>query len=385
MNSKILNDQHIDEIREEYKRIENDWLQLHYKILIGLVIFALAVECFLALIFLNSDLVTTTMSRYVWKFIVAPSGVNLICIGLITPALRTKRLSQNQKIYAVSLAFVVTCFVLFAVHNAFTATYYLFAFAIILTTIYANYWVTGITALTSMAALISAELFVKWDVDKISIFESTLRLGNFLVACFILLACSFVCMIEIRFERQKNEASIHKEMERHLLTQRIQRDELTGVFSRKALHDAMRDMDAKETGTDYIFAIMDIDNFKGINDQLGHQAGDLCLIELAKILTGNAGNATVFRYGGDEFCLLFPNLNMAEAVLICERIQEKLKGLYFESYPLPKLTVSFGLAAYSDQLNAARLFTSADQALYEAKKVRNSIRIFQPESPSGSV
>lgn len=385
MNSKSLDDPHIDEIREEYKRIDNDWLRLHYKILIGLVIFALAVECFMALIFLNSDLITTTMSRYVWKFIVVPSGVNFICIAMIALAIRTRRLSQNQKIYAVSLAFVAICFVLFAVHNAFTATYYLFAFAIILTTIYASYWVTGITALTSMAALISAELFVKWDVDKISIFASTSRLGNFLVAFFILLACSFVCMIEIRFERQKNEASIRKEMERYLLAQRIQRDELTGVFSRKALHDAMRDMDANEIGRDYIFAMMDIDNFKGVNDQLGHHAGDLCLIELAKILKGNNGKTTVFRYGGDEFCLLFRNTKMDEAVLICEQIQEKLKGLSFESYPLLKLTVSFGLAAYSDQVNAARLFTNADQALYEAKEVRNTIRIFKPESYLGNV
>jgi diguanylate cyclase len=330
----------------------------------------------MALIIVNSDLLATTVGRYVWKFIVVPSGLNFLCIAMDTMVIRDKRLSQNQKIYFISLAFVMICFVLFAVHNAFTATYFLFAIAIILTTVYLNYHVTLVTAFTGIAALLVGELFVKWDLDKISIFDSTLRLSNYLVSLFILAACSFVCMIVIRYERQKNEASIQKEIERQLMAQRIQTDELTGVFSRKALHDAMRDMEANEAGDQYIFAIADIDHFKTVNDRFGHHAGDHCLIECANILKRNSGNATVFRYGGDEFCLLFRNAAMPEAVSTCEHIQHKMKDLCIVNDPTLKVTVSFGLAAYSDELNAARLFINADQALYEAKSVRDAIRVF---------
>lgn len=377
LDLNTFNDLHIDEIRGEYKRIDNNWLHLHYKISIVLVIFALMVECLMALILVNSDMLSTTVGRYIEKFILAPSGINIIWILIATMVMRSKRISQNQKIYAVSLILVAVCFVLFVAHNAFVATYYLFAVAIILTTIYVNYYLTFITALTSIAALIGAELFVKWDIDKIGIFESTLRMGDFLISISILIACSFICMIKIRYEKQKNEASIRKEMERQLLTQRIQRDELTGAYSRKALHDALRDMEANETNETFIFAIADIDNFKNVNDNLGHHAGDLCLIEFTKILKASSGKSKVFRYGGDEFCLLFCNADISEAVSTCEQIRQKLKELCFDEYPTLQLSVSFGLAAYSESLNAARLFINADQALYEAKKDRDTIRVFQ--------
>ncbi|MDD3142135.1 MAG: GGDEF domain-containing protein, partial [Lachnospiraceae bacterium] len=221
-----------------------------------------------------------------------------------------------------------------------------------------------------------------WDIDKISIFDSTLQMGNFLISLFILIACSMVCMVEIGFERKKNEASIQMEIEQLQLKQRLQLDELTGIFNRKALHDAMEDMEGKVSDNNYILTIADIDNFKSINDHLGHHVGDYCLKEFAKVLGENCGKATIFRYGGDEFCLLFCNADINEAVSVCEQIQLKLSNLHFEPHAMLKMTASFGLAEYSDQVNTTRLFIHADQALYEAKEVRNNICVFQPKVKS---
>ena len=382
MGTEKFNDVHINKLRKEYKRIDNDWLVLHYKISIGLVLFALLVECFMGVVLINSDMLTTTVSRYIWKFIVAPSGFNFICIGIDTMVMKAKRFSQNQKMYTVSIIFVFICLILFTAHNAFTATCFMFAAAIILTTIYADYRITFVTALVSIVALVVSELFGKWDIDKISIFDSTLQMGNFLISLFILIACSMVCMVEIGFERKKNEASIQMEIEQLQLKQRLQLDELTGIFNRKALHDAMEDMEGKVSDNNYILTIADIDNFKSINDHLGHHVGDYCLKEFAKVLGENCGKATIFRYGGDEFCLLFCNADINEAVSVCEQIQLKLSNLHFEPHAMLKMTASFGLAEYSDQVNTTRLFIHADQALYEAKEVRNNICVFQPKVKS---
>lgn len=371
------NNEHIDEIQKAYQKIDNDWLWLHYKTSIGLVAFACIVECVLGSLWLNSDMMTTTVDRFIWKFIFFPSLMNCICIVIETAVMKSGHFSQKQKIYTVSLIFTAVCFILFTVHSAFTATYYFFAVAIVLTTIYASYRLTAVTALVSIISMVISELFIVWDLDKISIFESTLRLGNFLIALCSLIALSVVCMVAIRFEQKKNAASMQMEMERHQLRYSLQMDEITGIFNRKAFHNALKDMEENAHVNHYILAIVDVDHFKGINDHWGHHIGDLCLIEFAKILKEAGKNFTPYRYGGDEFCLLFRNVDMAKAEAVCEQIKSKLNDLYFEGKEMLKLTASFGLAEYLDQMDPVRLFVHADYALYEAKKVRNSVYVYQ--------
>ncbi len=376
MNYSNLDEIHINEIRKEYKRIDNDWLLFQYKISIGLFLFAFLVECLMAIILINSEMLTTTVNRFILKFIIAPSAVNFICIICDTLAIRAKKLTQDQKIYVVSINLVIISFILFTAHSAFASTHALFILAIIITTIYASYRVTGITALLSIVALISSELFIQWDIDKPSVYASTQRLSEFLISLSIISSTSIVCMIKIAYMRKKNEASIQKELERVLLEQKLNLDELTGVFNRKALHDAMRDLEMNKTSS-YVFVIADIDDFKSVNDQLGHHIGDNCLIDFTTVLKKYSEGASVFRYGGDEFCLIFENSNIDKVVSTCERLQIILKDLYKVNYSTLKLTASFGIAPYTVDCNAARLFIHADQALYEAKECKNAIRVYQ--------
>jgi len=380
VSRESYDDLHIHEIQKEYTRIDNDWLTLHYKTTIGLVLFAFIIECAMGVFLMNSDMLTTTVPRFILKFIVIPSGINFIFLGLNRAAMKSRWLSQTQKIYIISLVLVVICFILFTTHSAFTATYYMFTVAIMMTTIYASYRVTGITAVLSIAAIVVSELFIKWDVDKASIFSSTLRMGDFLISLFIMLSVSVVCMVVIRFEQKKNTASIQMELERQQLQRSLQIDEATGIYNRKALHDSLKNMEDERREHTYILAIADIDNFKGINDTWGHPLGDRCLIEFARLLKENSRNAVPFRYGGDEFCLLFRNVTMDAALQICEHIRVKVSELKFENMPLLSMTVSFGLSEYSEQVDTVRLFTHSDHALYKAKEVRNAIRVFEREA-----
>lgn len=382
MNTDQSKDIHIAEIQKEYQRIDRDWLRLHYRISIGLVLFAFLVEAFMGLIVINSEMLSTNVSTYLLKFLLVPGAMNLLAILADTWVLRSQRLSQDQKIYTVSLMMVFICFVLFTVHNAFIATYMIFAVAILLTVIYADFRLTGVTAAASILALVISELFITWDLDKISVFTSTLRFGDFLVALFVLFDAACVCMVEIQYERKKNEASIQKEIERQQLRLRLQRDEMTGVYNRKALHDAMRDMESDESGDEFVFVVVDIDNFKKINDQYGHLVGDRFLLEFVKTLRLYCADTSVFRYGGDEFCLFFRNAGLENVIQTCENIQTKLNHQTFDDLPGASLQASFGIAVYSNQENAAHLFINADQALYQAKKTRNSIHVFQPPDSS---
>ncbi len=365
------------EIQRQYSKIDKDWLSLHYMISIATVIFALIVEFVISAFVVNSEMLTTTLSRYMIKFIIIPSGANAICIGIETIVMKTKKISQLHKIYIVSMLYVIICFILFTVHNGFTASYYIISGAIILTTVYASFYVTLATALFSLVLMSISEFFIIWDLDKISIFDSMLRLGNFLVTLFILLALSAICMVVIRYARKKNDVSIQLEKERVLLQQRINQDELTGIYNRKALHDTLRDLEDYRQKDRCIFAIIDIDKFKMINDEYGHQTGDQCLIKFAGVLKEHSGNAVPFRYGGDEFCLLFSNADIAEAFDICEQIQSELKQININENLNIEMTASIGLAEYNDSINTAELFVHADQALYQGKVKRGRIKVFQ--------
>ncbi|MFT4142965.1 MAG: GGDEF domain-containing protein [Mobilitalea sp.] len=377
IENENLNEIHINAIRYEYTKIDEKWLQLHYNTTVGLVIFSFFVEIFLGFIMINSDMLSTTVERFFFKFLFVPSGVNLICLAVDTYIMNAKKLSQTFKIYSISLIFVIISFTLFTVHSAFAATYYIFAIAIMLTTIYASYSVTIWAALTSLIALIASELLLSWDVDKISVYQSTHRLGEFLISIFVLIAFSITCMVAIRFEQKKTSASVQKDIERHQLQQSVYMDEMTGIYNRKAFHDELKYMEYSTFENTVILAIADIDKFKSVNDTWGHHIGDLCLIEFGKILREYDKQITPFRYGGDEFCLVFHNLDMKSAEALCGKIQSKVNRMVIEECADLKLTVSFGLAEITEESDTVKLFIHADRALYEAKEARNAIHVFK--------
>lgn len=379
IDKENTNDIYIQIVQQEYTRIDEMWLQLHYKTSVILVIFSFLVEFAMGMFLVNSDMLGTTVDRFFLKFLLIPSVINFSWVVLATIIIKSKRFSQTCKIYSISLIFVCLNFVLFTVHSAFVSAYYIAAIAIMLTVIYANYYVTGITAVASIVSIIISELFIRWDLDKPGIFESTHRLSEFVITLIVLITFSMACIVVIRFERKKNRAGIQKEIERQQLQKSVYLDEMTGIYNQKAFHNELKSAEESAAGAAYILAIMDIDKFKDINDTWGHHIGDRCLIAVAKILKKYSPKITPFRYGGDEFCLLFQDISMADAEIICKEIQAKINGVVFEGYPELKPTASFGLATFLDRIDAGRLFIHADHALYEAKKARSSICVFRGE------
>lgn len=370
---------HVNEIRNEYQKIDRDWLKLHYRITGGLVLFALIVEVVMAFIVVGTGFINTSLPRYFFKYLIFPTATNLFIFAVDSFVFYSKKIQQKYKILTISISMVLICFVLYTVHSYFAAAAFIFSVAILLTVIYTSFSVTYSTSILSILSLIVSELFIKWDSDKISIFQSPGRLGEFIVSVAVLLSFSFVCVIEIRYERKKNEASIMKEIERQHLKEKIHLDEITGLLNRKALHDVLNKIDTDGVDGEFIFAIADIDHFKKVNDEFGHHVGDHCLIEFARILNEHLEKTLVFRYGGDEFCLIFHKTDLEAAISTCEKIQNKLVQKDNPNNQTPHFTVSFGLAKYIKDMNSVQLFKNADKALYKAKKERNSIHIFKPE------
>ena len=366
----------ISEIRTEYKKIDIKWLNLHYKTSVFLALFSYTVEIIMAFFIINSEQLNTTVSTYIVKFIIIPILLNLIFIFAEHRAVYSQGLSLESKTYAVSFIFVLICFVLFSVHGAFSALYFIFAFPIILTTIYADYMLTTITSLLSITFVIISEIFVNWDIDKPHIWDNSARFFDFIIALIVLVAIFGVCMVIIRFTREKGRAAIQKEIERHNLIQKLHIDELTGIYNRRAFHEAISDVEEDDSGISHIFIMLDIDNFKYINDKLGHPTGDRCIAELGRIMRENCGTGVPYRYGGDEFCMLFKGQDLDGILIICRKIQDELKAVSSYIGLDDNLTVSIGISVHKKKTDMARMILNTDRALYEAKIEKDTIRIY---------
>lgn len=147
-------------------------------------------------------------------------------------------------------------------------------------------------------------------------------------------------------------------------------DALTGVGSRKLLEDKLQAecARAKRYERPFSVALIDLDNFKAINDTLGHTVGDDALVQLAASMKRQKRTPDVLtRYGGDEFVILLPETKAKDAVALMERLREKTHEIKLgENVPL---TISCGIAqSKSDDANLPRdIMRRADLALYEAK------------------
>jgi diguanylate cyclase len=148
-------------------------------------------------------------------------------------------------------------------------------------------------------------------------------------------------------------------------------DSLTGLLNHGAWKDqleiAFQRCRRQQQGA--AIALIDIDHFKAINDTYGHVAGDIVLRQLSKMLKQNLRAADVAgRYGGDEFCVILPDLPLFNAAQAMESLRERFALLGYEQSPALTVSLSIGLAAYDPgHSDATRWLNDADQALYEAK------------------
>lgn len=157
-------------------------------------------------------------------------------------------------------------------------------------------------------------------------------------------------------------------------------DTLTQLPNRQAYEERWREEWARSRrhGRPLVLALCDIDNFKSINDNFGHQAGDKVLRVIARTLRDRLRRSDFCaRYGGEEFVLLLPETELAAAVRILEEIRLAVAACPFRFRDQPvAITLSAGLAGAAESRTPEQLFRRADEALYRAKQAgRNRCQV----------
>jgi len=145
-------------------------------------------------------------------------------------------------------------------------------------------------------------------------------------------------------------------------------DALTGLANRSRIDELLEKYQYKNEryGETFSIILLDIDNFKTINDEHGHSMGDTILKAIAKILQHNVRlSDTVGRWGGEEFLIICPQTDLNSAYLVAEKLRVKV-----QQHPFPhirSLTISLGVTSYTPGYNLDNLFKQADDLLYQAK------------------
>ncbi|AFJ03679.1 GGDEF domain protein [Methylophaga frappieri] len=150
-------------------------------------------------------------------------------------------------------------------------------------------------------------------------------------------------------------------------------DPLTGIYNRRAFYDQVRSLwlAGMTEGKPMSLLLIDLDNFKQVNDNYGHQVGDEVLAKTAKVVEASLRNEDVLaRWGGEEFIVFMPNTSLSDALRVAERIRFQISALaaQFDTTQKMQLSASLGVVdnrSAADSLES--LIKAADQCLYHAK------------------
>ena len=185
--------------------------------------------------------------------------------------------------------------------------------------------------------------------------------------------------------RQAEERRAHRRMEQQM-NFFARHDMLTGLLNRREFDHRLEHLlqNAKEEQTQHIIMYMDLDQFKILNDTVGHAAGDALLSQIANIMKGfvRAQSDMIARLGGDEFGILMENCELSRAVAVANTLREAIQNYRFKwQSEVFTIGISIGIAQITSHAqSAAELLSAADTACFAAKsKGRNQVHVYHAD------
>ncbi|MXQ72723.1 diguanylate cyclase [Clostridiaceae bacterium DONG20-135] len=366
------------EAAASYQSMNHQWLKFHYRILQLSVIVSVLAEIAVYIIARLGHFISGSDLHYWLTYILIPGLIGLILIHIGRTVVLHKKLSVRQKEYCMSFLFVLITFNLSFVHSSYVTILFVSIVPLLMTVIYEQKRLTSVTAVFGILLQIISALGIMLHGDTFT----SLYLINLVIIILCTCASWAVAIAMIQFARMKKQIIINQDVERKILRQRIHLDELTGVGSRQAMLQHL-EMLANEQEQDFFIAMIDIDEFKHINDCYGHLYGDRVLHCFGECMCGLGKTCYPYRFGGDEFCVLFMESHAESVRQLLQRLQKDFSRMMCKINDNSSITFSAGFAKRESDQSMMEIIHFADVALYESKKrSRSAITLYEGRAES---
>jgi diguanylate cyclase (GGDEF)-like protein len=297
-----------------------------------------------------------------------PSGINLLALIITSGFIHSPSPTLVQKNYAAIFLFFIIVSVISIFHSYYVIVLVLPGSAVFLAALLSDRKLLRSVFIASL--LVSALALAVWIVRES---EHTLSVTVGTSVVVLTVCClSYYCSCSILHSIQEQTDFICSSYNKQkLLINELRLEPLTRLYNRTAFAETMSNCikSYKETDAGLMLALIDLDNFKSVNDKFGHADGDAVLISFSELLIRIlGGNRNAFRYGGDEFVVLFKNQNLESVERTAEQIRSSFAELNLDFIDTGfHCSVSIGIAAYHTGMTGKQWFETADSAAYAAK------------------
>ena len=236
-------------------------------------------------------------------------------------------------------------------------------------------WFTGLAFIGLSIVLLVRALWIYHSPSSLYSLYTNIPINptSFILTCLLQVCVTFGFLLML------NQHLIEE------IKQIAARDTLTGAYNRGQFEEEIARLQSRcrRTYSNFSLMLIDVDNFKFINDNFGHPNGDAVLRKLSSIAMATIRSQDYFaRFGGDEFCILLPSTSAEESLILANRLREAYAANTFSfGSKTIKSSLSLGIADTAEvSLDYEKLLAAADQALYKAKlNGRNQAVLYSPE------
>lgn len=345
-----------------YQKMNQYWINSHLKLLYFGCVIGFIVELIIMFVVNYFNELSSDMVYYILKYILSPLFVNFFICLLGTYVVKNRHYSYRQKQYILSVLTVCLTFVFSVVHNAFVSILLIQGLPILVTVVYEDERLTTIITIMCLLLMYLSGCYIVFDPDK---YIDNLYILNMLVLLVVVFILWVISCYMIQFSEKKRKIIIQGDIEKFDLQKRIYIDGLTLIGNKSAFDQRIEEVIVdKDCG--YHLAIFDIDFFKQFNDSYGHLFGDRVLTTIGEILLTEITGVESFRYGGDEFCIIFENMTDVEVMDNLKKVQRKLRERKIMDKTV-YVTISVGVAKKDKDWSKEEWISYADKALYKSK------------------
>lgn len=349
--------------------MEDRYAKLHKHFLIimlmvtALVLVLLVIQYYM-LIRVDARYAGIHQAAYMKTYVFFPTLIFAASYIVVWQVLDSPNIEAKWKDLATILYLWVLCTVGCFVCAESSVLYGSFTVPIALSTVYGRKWMCRVTEVICGVTLAqyvgTAPLFPTCGENYVV---------NVCTGMFLFVLCCLCNEILMEYVLD-NDGAIRSHMSDNTkLANRLQRDPMTSLYNHTAFYDYLDTFVRNRDDAPLTLAVIDIDDFKKVNDTYGHNNGDEVILNLSKVLQRNCGeNNYVCRYGGEEFAVIFPDVKVKDATKMMNTSLEEFRETKYE-WTDKRITFSCGIFQMSSYtMTAEEFFRVADKMLYNAKQ-----------------